>query len=162
MTEHSKRPKGQHGGRRAGAGRPKILTDDMILLVGWACEALQSKAYERKLAAAKRLIFEEITNLSEFFADINSMPIEERSAYLQSQEFKDHQRAVEAELEVLGQPTGTDGNPSRFLNIPMKRIYGLNEGIYVVVGEHFGLTRNQVKRCWKEYRKLNFWDETET
>lgn len=158
MTEDSERPNRQHGGRRAGAGRPKILNDDMILAVGWACETLQRKAYDRQLAAAKQSIFSDATNLSEFFGEIASIPIQERSDYLLSQEFEEHRSSIDEELRVIGQPAGLDGKPSRIITFKLKRIYGVNEGIYVVVGELFGLTRNQVKKCWREYRKLNFWN----
>jgi hypothetical protein len=154
VSEGGASSKGRHGGRRDGAGRPKLLSDDMIFDVGEVCEALQIKAYWRRLEAVKQAINSEKTNLPDFYEYINSIPVEKRPDFLKSQEFIDHRRSIDAELKHLGQSTGTDGKSSRFLEISQKRIYGVNEVIYSVVGEYFQLSRNQVRRCWAKYRKL--------
>ena len=83
---------------------------------------------------------------------IDEIPVNERKAFLQSSDYAEHSKAMDAELKAFGQPMNSDGKPSRL--VAAARLYGCNDQIRKEVAENFGISEVQVKNYVQKYRRI--------
>ncbi len=146
-------PKANHGGKRANSGR-KQISFWQILQVGQACENLKRQIYKERIQAAKDKALGPETNISDFLTWINEVPISERSAMINSSDFRGHSEGIDEDLKLMGQPIMSDGKPSRLLSIKVPTRPSINSEVYKIISKKFGLTTSQVKNYWQAYRKF--------
>jgi hypothetical protein len=94
------------------------------------------------------------TSLSELWADAASVPINERAAWLKSQEGKDHMGAIAFELGHLihAEVDNESGPHSIHMSIPQKKPRGLRTAIIATIAEQSGLPESSVDQLWQSYR----------
>ena len=85
----------QHGGKREGAGRIPKWDPLFKLHVGQDCEELFKREKELVIEQAKNKLFGQETDLKEQWQHTNRIPIEQRSAWLKSEEADRHQFDIE-------------------------------------------------------------------
>ncbi|NML95152.1 hypothetical protein [Novosphingobium olei] len=139
-------PRSGRGGARSGAGRKSTLTELARLWIGSECERVF-----REIAAKQAKIQHDDdlarTALPEFWAWINAKPVAEREAFLQSDDFREHQESIADERPLLKLT-------------PVKRPYGLRarviKQVATAASERYGvLVKNSlVNDCWEEWRTL--------
>lgn len=149
MSDASK--KSTHGGKRKGAGRPRTTDFGLVVRVGQACNAMQNAIRDRKQSKALSDLLEEKSNISEFHQYVQNIPLEERKSFLISEELAGHSEAIDDELRAIHNLKDTQDILSK---IKGKRTYGENDAIYQSIAKEFGLTHNQVKNYWQEYRQF--------
>ena len=168
MTEDSKRPKGQHGGRRAGAGR-KVKFDFFFMLeVGAACEERLLEAQNSVKANSRLYLFNEVSDLQSLWNKADQVPVSKRTAWLESDAFEDHQADIEEERMAIRSetasaaegaqkaaehtPNGSGGGVDQLAKIPVPR--GTRRRIIKEVAALYNLTENQVDNLWQQKRRF--------
>lgn len=158
------------GGRRRGAGRPAGTTKLSLMQkmrVGALCERILRKKDD---AAVESLLAEKSDSIREIWAEANRIPIEKRSGWLESEDYKEHQEELKTALFAREWGAGTvdelaeslDGlgggpdelpEPDRVRSIDPPRQYRQRGDIVARVAERTGLTPQQVDTAWKQFRK---------
>jgi len=140
----------KHGGKREGAGRPTILTHEEKLVVGALCEELYKQHYE---TARQQAIENASPEVHTTYLKLDSIQINKRKQWLQSEEFSDHYEDFIFGLQTDQQLEDED-DPERILTIKIKRPYGVIPEIIASVSRERDLTERYVKTCWNEFREL--------
>ena len=161
------------GGHRPGAGRPKGSAKE-VWEIGEACEKLWRKecdaSRDRAVAEATRHVrWEWRESVPEYGLppEERKLSREERQAWCDSDEFKEHVENVEEailhdrakfRLDGLSPADITDGvftdTPPRGMSIRYPRPKGPGIEIIAQVAKDRGLKKPRVKRCWAAYREL--------
>lgn len=148
MIERKKR-----GGRREGAGRPRLLNNLQELEIGLECQRRldDARALKRNDSIAAYLNRSDYVDLS---SQAKAVPPEDRRLWLLSHEGCDHTDDVDSSLREM-QRTPDDVEPSRTVHIAVKRTYGLRSEIVSAVAlwasSRLGIaiSERHVRSCWK-------------
>lgn len=157
----------RHGGSRRGSGRPRKWTFDDILTIGGACEVKWRSACQAAFEARLRSL-PHAKEIRELHDAIDNIPLAERKAWLQSEEFEDHSDDVAALLhkragnelvggvEVEGETYGGDyeGKAPRIISISRKPKRGTRQRIIAEVAIDFAIGESAVKNLWGAYRRF--------
>lgn len=168
MTEDSKRPKGQHGGRRAGAGRKLKFDLFFMLKVGAACEERLLEAQNSVKANSRHYLFNEVSDLQSLWNKSDQIPVSKRTAWLESDAFEDHQADIEEERMAIRSEiasasegaqkaaehsaNGSEEGVDQLAKIAAPR--GTRKRIIQEVAALHNLTENQVDNLWQQKRRF--------
>lgn len=148
------------GGKRAGAGRQPNLTPIEELEVGAACEQRWLAIIEASITTVQAEYFLKSDYIQQM-ATVNSTPIEDRSAYLQSSAFEQHQDDVEfARREMTGMAPDDPALAPVVVTLSAKRPKGPRAKILKEIAEattqRLGkpITLRTIETAWKRYRSL--------
>lgn len=136
--------KSGRGGSRRGAGRKPILNALERLEVGSRCQRLQIEIANRRQMLDYATALEEEA-VPEQWQWINAIPVEERPAFLVSEEFKEHQLWMDEARSQLKRPI-------------RKRPYGVQRRVLREISEALSQELDReikvtfVEDCWDEYR----------
>lgn len=175
MNAGSKRPKGQHGGRRAGAGR-KVRFDFFFMLeVGAACEERLLEAQNSVKANSRHYLLHEVSDLQSLWNKSDQIPVSKRPAWLVSDAFEDHQADIEEERSLIrsevamvsrktrraakNAPSGSEEGVDQPTKIPVPR--GTRRRILREIAATYKLTENQVDNLWQQKRRFEAAAEAE-
>lgn len=153
--------RGEHGGKRKGAGRRPKWSHNFKLHIGMLCQTQFREA--QKIAenrAIKELISEE--DLQTEFQRSKIIPVPERSAWIKSEEGDDYIASVEAEIAMLNEIRGTGSETNRLFQINTRPPRGTRKSIRDQIALEYSLTDNQVKYIWDEYVKFERKIKSET
>ena len=168
MTEDSKGPKGQHGGRRAGAGRKLKFDLFFMLKVGAACEERLLEARNSVKANSRHYLFNEVSDLQSLWNKSDQIPVSKRPAWLESDAFEDHQADIEEERSLIrsevaivsrktqraakNAPIGSEKGVDQPTKKPVPR--GTRRRILREIAVIYKLTENQVDNLWQQKRRF--------
>lgn len=149
----------KRGGSRKGAGRPLKWTAEDVIRIGSACEELMRSA-QRNAVAARLGDRQDLASISARYSEVSHIPLEQRSHWLASEAYEDHNGDIEAFLHRQAQ-THFDDHEGRFLDrapriisVPRKPPRGTRKNIISDVAAAFNLTPVQVANLWQEFRRL--------
>lgn len=168
MNAGSKRPKGQHGGRRAGAGR-KVRFDFFFMLeVGAACEERLLEAQNSVKANSRQYMYNEVSDLQSIWNKSNQIPVSKRPAWLESDAYADHQADIDEERSLIrtevakvsrktrraakNAPSRSEKGVDQPTKIPVPR--GTRRRILREIAATYKLTENQVDNLWQQKRRF--------
>ena len=142
------------GGKRAGAGRKRILTDCQEGWIGARCAEL----WEAELEKARAKAFEALAPAYlEEVAKAQSVPIDQRAQWLRSQAFEYHQDDIDSAIREDQGITDEEVEASRFVRIIPKRPYGRRAAIIAQVAAEasarYGtpIKASFVADAWKQF-----------
>lgn len=134
------------GGRRLNAGRKLKLDVYQRLSVGAECERLQNEMVKRR----KELLendAHDFTNLPEWWDWIQSIPVNERAAFTETQDFKDHAKDVAKELTKVPPLEKASKYGTR------RRVVA-NVAKWATLRFAVPILPSFVEDCWEEFRAL--------
>ena len=144
----------QHGGKREGAGRIPKWDPLFKLHVGQDCEELFKREIELAIEQAKNKLFGQETDLKEQWQHTNRIPIEQRSAWLKSEEADRHQFDIEQELGAIHSHEPDTFPKSRLLSLPAKPPRGTRSRIISEIAKKYSLSIKQTDNLWQAYRRF--------
>jgi hypothetical protein len=145
-----------HGGKRAGAGRPRKWSFENVLEIGLACEVrfkatVHANYEERKNA----LMSNDVTELADLFQKAQSIPIGHRQKWLQDENGgAQHVSDVCEELTTLNSTIARADQTNRIFQVVGKTPKGTRSSIIKIVAEEYGLKTKQVDNLWQRYRRF--------
>ena len=145
-----------HGGKRAGAGRPRKWSFDDILKIGQACEvrfkaAVQSDYKNKKDA----LISNDVIELTEHYNRVQSIPLEDRQEWLQDEASRSqYMLDLGEEIESINSMAGIAEPTNRIFQIVGKAPKGTRSRIIKAIAEEYDLKTKQVDNLWQQYRRF--------
>lgn len=162
-----------HGGKREGSGRKKLLTDDQRLWVGSSCEEFWRKALKRNLDAE---LAERSKNSSKVRLLAQAIPIGKRREWLQKiagQEYledlgfaicEDSGQVIDVNIDIKTEyhkMADTDKKPlEKIIHVKAKQPKGARKQIISdmvhIVSSRYGcaVSKGTIEKCWKEFRQL--------
>ena len=150
----------QHGGARAGAGRPPKYDFEEIVDIGYACEKLWQEASQ----AAATARYASLKNASEIQLLRDSAPhndLDKRKSWFESEKYWDvYKGDLEALLhERAGTPFDDDSaefesDAPRVVTISTKPPRGTRKRIIETVATESGLSKNAVDNLWQAFRRV--------
>jgi hypothetical protein len=140
----------KRGGKRAGAGRPPLITYSERLKIGARCERLWREVGQAKEKAA---VDAAIPTALRYLERAKGIPIGKRKKWLKSQDGRDYLGDVDSALVEDQYGEGAKRKkPSHRLVIGYRRPKGVRKQIMDQVAAQFGITPRMVESCWKEFR----------
>ena len=150
----------QHGGARAGAGRPRKYDLEEIVDIGYACEKLWCEASD----AAATARYTSLKNASQIKLLRDGAPhndLDKRKTWFESETYWD---AYKGDLEALlhdraGTPFDDDSakfesDAPRVVIISTKPPRGTRKRIIETVATESGLSNNAVDNLWQAFRRV--------
>ena len=148
----------QHGGARAGAGRPYKYDFEEMVNVGYACEKLWREASEAA-GEARLASMKHADDIRARHEEVGHIPVHERKAWLESEACQEHRGDIEAMIHKrVGTPFDDDSAEfecaaPREASASNKPPRGTRKRIIEVVATESGLSRNAVDNLWQAFRR---------
>ena len=154
------------GGSRPNSGRKAILTWEERLYIGAECQVKFIAAAKEKQQAEIRRIFAR-SDYDAVIANVQMIPVNQRSAWLQSEQYETHCADVEEECHVIAgtdpeaRTDDGDARPApRIVSVAEQRPYGVRTKIISAVATDWSqriggnVSKSTVTRCWEELRSI--------
>ena len=149
----------QHGGSRAGAGRPEKYDLEVKIEIGYACEKLWLEA-SQAAGEARLTSMKNADDIRARHEEVSHIPVHERKAWLNSEAYHDHRDDIEAMLhERAGTPFDDisakfERDAPRVVTISTKPPRGTRKRIIEIVATESGLSDNAVDNLWQAFRRV--------
>ena len=143
-----------HGGKRTGAGRPRIWSFDDILTVGQMCENRWRDAEAAAVMKNKAIKFSEQSEIGSHHRSARLVPIGDRSAWLNSEAGETHHDDVEVEIEFLNEAIFGEPSQNRVVSISNKPQWGTRKLILEEAATKFCIKVKEASNLWEAYRRF--------
>ena len=160
LSRNSREAPHQHGGARAGAGRPRKYDLEEIVDIGYACEKLWCEASDAAVTAR----YASLKNASEIQLLRDGAPhndLDKRKTWFESERYWD---VYKGDLEaLLHERAGTpfddisaefESDAPRIVTISTKPPRGTRKRIIETVATESGLSENTVDNLWQAFRRF--------
>lgn len=145
------------GGKRVGAGRPKLLSAEQRFAVGVECESRWEAIRAEKERAAIEASFSD-SDYRSLIEEARAIPQEERRTWLASARAADRSQEVDWSIDRM--TSVAIGRSRRLREVRYAMPYGVRNAIIADVVSwtahrfNVAVSRDTVDRCWKIVRKF--------
>ena len=175
VREANDKPKGQHGGTRAGAGRKRKFSFSFMFEVGAKCESLFKAAQDEVQAQSDEYRYTVVSDIRSVWARSDAIAVPNRKAWLGSEKFEEYKADVEEERETIRKGLGSASNNKREMQRSMahgpdganpspqkpRAPRGTRKRIIQQVAAQYNLAEKQVDNLWQQKRRFEAEAEAE-
>ena len=149
----------QHGGTRAGAGRPEKYGLELKIEIGHACEKRWREA-SQATGEARLNSMKHADDIRARREEVSHIPVHERKAWLETEAYQDHRDDIAAMLHKRAN-TPFDNESAEFerdapreASASTKPPRGTRKRIIEAVATESGLSKNSVDNLWQAFRRF--------
>ena len=143
-----------HGGKRGGAGRPRIWSFEDVLTVGQMCE---NRWREVEAATFKRNLdkmLEDQTELASVTGPVNRRPISKRRSWWGSEDSEQFRGDFIEEIETLNEKIFGERSQNRVFQVSKQPPWGTRKKILEESAIKFGINVKTASNLWEAYRRF--------
>jgi hypothetical protein len=151
------KPLGQqatHGGKRDGAGRPRIWSFEDVLTVGQMCETrwreVEAATFKRNLNE----MLEDKTELASLTGAVNRRPKSKRRSWWDSEGGEDFRNDIIEEIGDLNEEISGERSQNRVFQPSQQPPRGTRKQILEEAAIKFGIKVKTASNLWEAYRRF--------